>query len=698
MVRVFRSTYSRRVALIVAVCVFALALCALPATVAKADEGSLVAGSPVDAGAVQEVDTGKGDIAPGTYYIASAYATDQVVSLRKSSRKNGANVEVNAVRGAKIQRWGVEIDAKGYALLKNGKSGKVLAIEGEKAAKDANAVQWKAKSSKDLSQRWIIKKKGSRYQIVSALNKKFALYVKGKKAKGDLNATVRKKADTKRQLFTFVPAAPSPAQAGTQTVPDGLYLMQSAVGKNSFVTIADASKKNGANVQISAGSNTTDQVFNVQYDGQGFYTLKNVNSGKALVPAANCSVPGVNAVQSAKVNGTIEKWRIDKTADGYMLVSKATGLALDVAGGKDAEGTNVRMWKAKGKKSQTFALLDRASVKLSVSGTFYICMASNANKVLDVHKNKRINGTKVVIDKRTDTNLQRIKIVDTGKGSYYLRNVATKRLVTAEAVGKNGKSAITMRDKVKKADQEWKIEYNDDFTIGFRSAKTGLALEVSGGKAKNGTKLYAVPANAASNGQKFQLKRTSKTKETVTIGVPCIMQNPQLPTGCESVALTNALNYWGFHLYKTTIANSWMPYGSDGVYNFIGSPRNSSGWIICAPGIAKTANDYLSSKGSDISAQVVHGESLKSLRKYLDRGYPVVVWTTIGMGSPGPVSHYRHGYPLRSNNHAVVLTGYNPKSGKYQVSDSLAGRVWRSGSRFTTLYNQMGKQAVVLSD
>ena len=66
------------------------------------------------------------------------------------------------------------------------------------------------------------------------------------------------------------------------------------------------------------------------------------------------------------------------------------------------------------------------------------------------------------------------------------------------------------------------------------------------------------------------------------------------------------------------------------------------------------------------------------------------------MGEPGGVQWYSSGYPLRSNNHAVVLTGYDPWTGKYQVADSLAGVVWRSGSRFEYLYNAMGKQAVVL--
>lgn len=40
------------------------------------------------------------------------------------------------------------------------------------------------------------------------------------------------------------------------------------------------------------------------------------------------------------------------------------------------------------------------------------------------------------------------------------------------------------------------------------------------------------------------------------------MQNPELPTGCESVALTNALNYYGFGLGKTVIADAYMPKSS----------------------------------------------------------------------------------------------------------------------------------------
>lgn len=72
------------------------------------------------------------------------------------------------------------------------------------------------------------------------------------------------------------------------------------------------------------------------------------------------------------------------------------------------------------------------------------------------------------------------------------------------------------------------------------------------------------------------------------MNVPCYNQFPELPTGCESVALTNLLNYYGFGLAKTTITSSYLPLTSGGnfVTAFSGNPFTGTGGTerLCCSG------------------------------------------------------------------------------------------------------------------
>ena len=339
-------------------------------------------------------------------------------------------------------------------------------------------------------------------------------------------------------------------------------------------------------------------------------------------------------------------------------------------------------------------------VPFTGKGTFFITASASKKQTIGMKDSDRTNNAKVVVSKKKNTNLLRFKLVSAGKGLYYIRNVATGRQLEA-FIRSEGKGSAVMCTATKEKCQKWKIEKYSDGTVAFTNPASGLRLQMAGGakgKAKIGANVI-LRKPSDSPAQRFRLVKTKRNKsEAIKLKVPCYLQNPQLPTGCESVALTNTLRYWGFKLQKTTIASRWLPYGDSGVYNFIGNPFDSSGWIICAPGLANTAHRFLMSKGSDLDVEALHGVKMKDLRTYLAQGCPVIVWTTIGMTSPGAVAEYKSGYMLRHNTHTVVLAGYSPKKKAYLVADSLAGTVWRDAKRFESLYNQMGKQAVVISD
>ena len=189
---------------------------------------------------------------------------------------------------------------------------------------------------------------------------------------------------------------------------------------------------------------------------------------------------------------------------------------------------------------------------------------------------------------------------------------------------------------------------------------------------------------------------------SVVLNVPCTIQNPELPTGCESVALTNALNYYGFGLGKTVIADAYMPKSSwDFVTAFWGNPHSaSSGNCISAPGLTNTANSFLISRGSSLRAYDVTGTGFYDLYSYLEAGHPVIIWSTIGMQNLGSCyatqAYGGRVYRTYTNSHTVVLRGFNRSLGTVYIADSLAGYVSNSAQRIASLYSQRGAQAVVL--
>ena len=187
----------------------------------------------------------------------------------------------------------------------------------------------------------------------------------------------------------------------------------------------------------------------------------------------------------------------------------------------------------------------------------------------------------------------------------------------------------------------------------------------------------------------------------LTLPVPLYMQNPQLPTGCESVALTMALAFYGYPLATTTIADNYLTYSSfDFVNSFIGDPHTGFGLAVMAPGIQQAATRYLRSQGSVLQAYDITGTSFYDLLPYIAQGVPVIVWNSMYMNWPsGPImSLYAYGraYFMYANTHTVVISGYDYKNNNVLVSDSLVGTVWRNASDFASIYYRMGSQAVVI--
>ncbi len=180
-------------------------------------------------------------------------------------------------------------------------------------------------------------------------------------------------------------------------------------------------------------------------------------------------------------------------------------------------------------------------------------------------------------------------------------------------------------------------------------------------------------------------------------------QFPELPAGCESVALTIAINSYGYDLEKTDIADKYLIYGDSFVDSYVGDPRV---WLdgagIYPPGIVNTVWNFVEDTGARLYPIDTTSLSLSDLCHFIDAGYPVVAWETYYDAEPSPDGGYeeRDGivYQWFRNEHCVTLYGYDLDQGIVMLSDSVRGKVEISFSEFEYAYDGIGRFSVVMLD
>ncbi len=184
------------------------------------------------------------------------------------------------------------------------------------------------------------------------------------------------------------------------------------------------------------------------------------------------------------------------------------------------------------------------------------------------------------------------------------------------------------------------------------------------------------------------------------LNVVCILQSPELPTGCEVTSLAIVLNYYGYNIDKCDLSEYYLDKGLIGETNpndaFLGEPRYDDSYGCYAPVIVNCANYYLNGDRNVIN---LTGTSFYDLLDYINNGVPVIVWATTNMVN----SYYSTTWDLpdgeftwKANEHCLVITGYDYNSQLIFVADPVAGNTEYDMNVFADRYEQMGCQAVII--
>jgi len=197
----------------------------------------------------------------------------------------------------------------------------------------------------------------------------------------------------------------------------------------------------------------------------------------------------------------------------------------------------------------------------------------------------------------------------------------------------------------------------------------------------------------------------------VFITVPVVMQNPELPNGCEITSLTSVLNYYGYNVSKTVMSDSYLRkqeferrdgklFGANPYIAFSGNPRSArSGFYVYAPPIVEAADNYLRDAGGNHKTKDISGSIEEKIFEYVNNGIPVVIWTSIDQK---PIRFdfswnlFESGekFDAALNLHAVVLNGYS--GDMVHVMDPLKGYTSYKSNIFFDVHYSLDGQAMIV--
>ena len=453
----------------------------------------------------------------GTYKIMSSINTNYGLEVENASTANQANVQLWSYVGGIQQKFKLEYDGNGYYIIRNAYSNKVLDVEGGALSSETNVSQCDYNGTD--SQRWIIEKSSDGFYFIVSKQSELYLDVENAMAKDGSNIQVYTGNENLSQKFKIEEIKP---MTGEKTLENGTYRIATSLNNNIGAEVKNSSHANQANVQVWTYDGGNQQKFQLEYDGKGYYVIRNVNSKKVLDVQNAGMLSGTNVWQY-DYNGTdSQKWIIKKTQDGYYnIISKLNELCLDVAGGTAKNGANLQVYTPNNTKSQKFKFIlkdSQTGQKVLEDGTYRIATSLNTNIGLDVSNASTVNQANVQIWKYDNVIQQQFNITYNKNGYYTIIPVHSGKVIDIQGGSNKPGSNVQQYENNGTSAQKWIIKKTDDGYYNIISKLDNLYLDLAKESSANGTNVQ-VSEEDGSKSQKFQfVKVADKSEKTITDG------------------------------------------------------------------------------------------------------------------------------------------------------------------------------------
>ena len=275
-----------------------------------------------------------GTVAAGTYSVASALSSGSVLDAAGAGTADGTAAQVYSANGTDAQAWVVEDAGGGYVTVRNAASGLALDVPGADASSGAQLQLWTPNGS--WAQRWVAVRDGSGVRLVSALSDSLSVDLPGASTADGSRLQLYSDNGTAAQRWSFV------TPGCTQVVPNGVYVIKSAMNQNYVLDIDGASDANGANAQLYEANGTGAQAFALTWSN-GYYAISNVSSGKYLDLENGSNQNGANVQQQGTFVRDSARWSLVGNPDGsFGFVNFASGTCMTVASPSAENYSNVQ--------------------------------------------------------------------------------------------------------------------------------------------------------------------------------------------------------------------------------------------------------------------------------------------------------------------------------------------------------------------
>lgn len=428
-------------------------------------------------------------IPDGTYALGMDSSPRSVVDVSGGSASNGANIQIYASNNTAAQRWVIKntLDSHdqptGYVTIAHAGTSSALDVTGGGKTSGTNVQQYAVNGT--AAQRWIpVKQTNGSFVFYSGLGRNLVLDVSGGSVSNGANVQIWTANGSAAQRFIAIDANPH-VTAGTQSVADGMYQINSVSDSSKCLDVTGGSVSNGARIQTYAINGTMAQCFKLSYDSAtGFYSIRSAKSTKGLDLDSGDIFPGAKVQQwDFPGLGLNQQWRIEPDGDSFVIRSVASNLVLE----RKPDGSVTTAYES-GSAAQhwTFEVF---TVSLD-EGCYSIC-SDSTGKYLDVTGGSYADEAPLQVYMGNGTLAQKFWARKDDRGYYSFQCANSARYLSAR---ESDGAILQISDK--EADEaKWSIEICFGKGIELKNKKTGKVLSISG----SGGSVVCVDENGATS-------------------------------------------------------------------------------------------------------------------------------------------------------------------------------------------------------